>query len=448
MLLVLFACKSERQHFLEDCFCDENKAFTNQRIVEGYVNAPSYHSKDEVTLFIHSKIPRVKVNFVHHLLEEDTLASFFIDNAKSQDINECGYKNGYNWEKTTTFHLPDSLISGYYSIDLNVSDTSFRIPILIKPTYSNADILLIASYNTWQAYNTAGKASLYRYNLDYDCDQTRSSFVNFDRPIYTFKNKPYQLGGFEGELNLTHWLEKEEIPFDVIADPDFHQDKIDPKDYPYLVIHCHGEYWTEQMYNHLEDYLGNGGNLLCLSGNGVYWKVTYDSKGKQMECIKYGTHKNLHYHDSTSGGQWRNLGRPESAVLGTEYTPAGAGTYAPFMVIEPDHWLFEGINIKKGDLFGKSIHGGWASGDETDKITVHSPENIILLAEGLNKQRLTHLGDEDKDKNGGAYLTYYEHPGGGFVFSGSSITFTGGLHSDSVIPKMLLNALQRNDSSK
>lgn len=445
-LLIISACK--QKGYLEDCFCDVKVSYENNREVEGYADKPSYFPSEIVELYIHSKSTMVDVFLVHHTLEEDTVLHYQINNATKQNINECGYKLGYNWDKTFSFELPKELKSGYYSVDLNVGDTSFRIPIAVQPATKNGDILVIASYNTWQAYNVAGGASFYRYNLKYDCDQTLSSFVHFHRPLYTFRNMPYQKGGFEGELNLTHWLEKENIDFDVITDPDFHHQSIDPKTYPFLVIHCHGEYWSEKMYNHLEDYLNNGGNLLYLSGNGIYWKVTYDEAGEQMECVKYGTHKHVHKHDESAGGTWRNLGRPESAVLGTQYTPAGAGTYAPFMVVNPEHWLFDGVTLKKGDLFGESVHGGWASGDETDKITQYSAENIVLLAEGLNKQRLTQLGDEEADKNGGAYLTYYDHPGGGFVFAGSSITFTGGLLKDSVIPKMVLNALNHKKNTQ
>lgn len=437
MTCVVISCKSDS--FLDDCYCDGNNFSKNDRTIEGYSDLPSYFSGDKVRLFLHSKKDSISAFLVHHKLVEDTVKYFDIPDLKQQQINECGYKLGYNWEESYSFELPEDIKSGYYSVDLNTQDTSFRIPLIIKSKESKPDILLIASYNTWQAYNPAGGASFYRYYLDYECDQTLSSFVNFQRPLYTFQGTPYQRGGFEGELNLSHWLEKENIEFDVIADPDFHVSSISPKDYPFLAIHCHGEYWSEKMYDNLEDYLNKGGNLLYLSGNGIYWKVSFDESLEQMECVKYG--KNVHRHDSTAGGKWRNVGRPESAVLGTEYTPAGAGTYAPFMVIQPDHWLYDGIDIKKGDLFGESIHGGWASGDETDKITPNSPENIVLLAEGLNKQRLTQVGDNEQDKNGGAYLTYYDHPGGGFVFSGSSITFTGGLHADSIIPKMLKNAL-------
>ena len=315
-LLLLMACK--QKGYLDDCFCDADVHYENNRIVEGYSEKPSYFPAESVNLYIHTQSPMVDIALVHHNIAEDTVSRYQINNAQIQKINECGYKLGYNWDKSFSFDLPGELKSGYYSIDLNVGDTSFRIPIIIQPASKSGDILVIASYNTWQAYNIAGGASFYRYNLKHDCDQTLSSFVHFHRPLYTFRNTPYQKGGFEGELNLTHWLEKENINFDVIADPDFHHQSIDPKAYPYLVIHCHGEYWSEKMYDQLEDYLNNGGNLLYLSGNGIYWKVTYDETGRQMECVKYATHKNVHCHDKSAGGTWRNIGRPESAILGTQ----------------------------------------------------------------------------------------------------------------------------------
>ena len=67
--------------------------------------------------------------------------------------------------------------------------------------------------------------------------------------------------------------------------------------------------------------------LLYLSGNGVYWKVTWDSTCRIMEIRKDGK---PHYQNGEQGGLWRNLGRPEHAVLGVGYVRPGYMTFAPY----------------------------------------------------------------------------------------------------------------------
>jgi hypothetical protein len=39
-------------------------------------------------------------------------------------------------------------------------------------------------------------------------------------------------------------------------------------------------------------------------------------------------------------------------------------------------------------------------------------------------------------------MTYYQHPGGGFVFSVGSLCFTGALADDTVLQRIVSNALE------
>ena len=59
-----------------------------------------------------------------------------------------------------------------------------------------------------------------------------------------------------------------------------------------------------------------------------------------------------------------------------------------FTAQRPEHWVFEGTALRKGDRFGTRMlharYGDGASGHETDKISPSSPKNVELLAKGLN----------------------------------------------------------------
>ena len=150
---------------------------------------------------------------------------------------------------------------------------------------------------------------------------------------------------------------------------------------------------------------------------------------------------NEHTLQNGKGGKWRTLSRPESSVLGVEFSNVGFNTYAPYKIISDTNWVFKGTDLKNGDLIGdKSITGKnlvGASGHETDKMTSFSPPNIILLAKGQNP---TKEGDTDFG-NGGADMTIYEHPAGGAVFATGSISYNGSLIIDKNISLITKNVL-------
>src|SRR5207249_1160449 len=136
------------------------------------------------------------------------------------------------------------------------------------------------------------------------------------------------------------------------------------------------------------------------------------------------------------GGLWRNLGRPEAAVLGVRYTGYGYPYSGPFLIQTVAHWAFDGTGLAIGDKIGKvglnlfryydsggehTISGGGASGWEMDYIDPqYSPSNIVLLARNV-------VYDATNFPWQGGEITYYDHPGGGGVFAAGSINFGGGL---------------------
>ena len=56
--------------------------------------------------------------------------------------------------------------------------------------------------------------------------------------------------------------------------------------YRVLVVNGHSEYWSRPMYEGLRRYLDGGGNVVCLSGNSLFWRVSFDEAGTVMECRK------------------------------------------------------------------------------------------------------------------------------------------------------------------
>jgi hypothetical protein len=291
-------------------------------------------------------------------------------------------------------------------------------------------VAVLASTNTWLAYNDWGGASLYRYHIDDGLGKGEASNVHMQRP-----NPAATTAGDDGHLanaekHVLRWLEQNEVDYDLYADIDLHEAPDLLAQYHTLLINTHSEYWTEGMHTGLENFMDAGGNLVYLSGNGLYWKV--EINGQQLEVRRNNASHSL---SGESGGLWRDCGRPEVKLLGVRYS-AWAGvlsTYKPYKVISPQHWIFQGTGVRKGSLIGKAgVNRGGASGWEVDTIDRHNkPAGLVHLAKGTNPWRC------------GADMTYFERTGGGAVFSVGSITFGGSLLIDPVLSQMLRNVLAR-----
>src|SRR4029079_12064086 len=125
----------------------------------------------------------------------------------------------------------------------------------------------------------------------------------------------------------------------------------------------------------------------------------------------------------------------EARLLGVSTTATGIMTAAPYRVIAPDDWVFEGTGLAAGDLFGTASQhervAGGASGHETDKMTANSPAGTRLLAKGLNPD------------DGGAEMVRYASTAGGAVFSVGSIVWPASLLVDEGVSRITRNVLRR-----
>jgi hypothetical protein len=374
-------------------------------------------------------------------------------------------ETGVQWDNGFGVHRQFAVIperSGlYYFHARGESGAYFSFPLVVAPPRPSAPVAVLASTNTWNAYNAFGgrsnyimaarmidtpivnsKSDLPRYRLsDYGEWKSNAEFapLSFDRP------EPYNhvpegvecADPIEGrqachlapaEWRLLGWLERQGYAYDLYADHQLHEGLLDLDAYRVLVLAVHPEYWSGAMYRAVKRWVfERGGKLAYLGGNGLNCKVEYLDGGKAMRCLNSwpaGRESRFHAHEES-----------EANLLGVVFTDAGAMTSAPYEVLEPDHWIFAGTGLKRGDLFGtRTLHeryGPGASGHETDKISPSSPTGTRPLARGLNPGE------------GGAHLVYFETPSGGAVFSAGSITFPAGLLCDDAVARVTANVLER-----
>jgi hypothetical protein len=351
----------------------------------------------------------------------------------------------------------------YYFHAKTESGQFFSFPLVVAPLAPATPLAVLASTNTWNAYNAFGGRSNYimaarmldqpivnakmdlpRYRVaDYGEWRSAEAFapLSFDRP------EPYNLvpeadqctDPIEGrqachlapaEWRMLAWLEQQGHAHDLYADHQLHDGTLNLNQYRALVLGAHPEYWSVEMYRRVKRWVfEQGGRLIYLGGNGINCAVEYLDDGRAMRC--------LNPWPASCESRFHHQVESEANLLGVVYTDPGAMTNAPYEVVEPDHWVFAGTGLRRGDRFGlKTLHqryGEGASGHETDKISPSSPPGVVKLAQGLNPDK------------GGAHLVTFDVDtphGRGMVFSAGSITYPCSLLCDPLIAHITHNVVK------
>jgi N,N-dimethylformamidase len=388
------------------------------------------------------------------------------------DFTQTGVRwnqQGYPAPHVQQFVTAPDCTGLYYFWARTPAGQAFSFPWVVAPAQPKAPLAVLASTNTWNAYNNFGGRSNYinptglpktpTVNARLDLDRyTQSDSVwrfpdsefkplSFDRPEphnHIFDNGPWdssqitdpaqgrvQCGQAPGEWRLLGWLEREGFDYDYYAEAQLHDGTLRLDDYQVLILSVHPEYWTREMYLKLKRWVfERGGRLMYLGGNGLNCEVTLHGDGT-MRCLSHDDST-----DKASGHESRmhRTLESEANLLGVVFTYSGAMTGAPYRVLDESHWVFEGTGLRNGDCFGaKTLHErvpGGASGHETDEISPSSPSGLRHLAKGINQNE------------GGADLVYYETRGG-TVFSVGSITWVAALFLDSHVSRITRNVLSR-----
>jgi len=199
------------------------------------------------------------------------------------------------------------------------------------------------------------------------------------------------------DLPFLNWLARTERKVDVVAQSDLEHAPSAAAlvtAYDLIVFPGHHEYVTTREYDLVEGYRDLGGNLMFLSANNFFWRVV--RRGDTIVKKK----------------QWRDLGRPEAALVGAQYRANDGGKRrAPWTLTKAPatRWVFAGTGLGPGDQFGD----GW--GIEIDHADKSSPSQVQVLA------RMRHLYGPGFT----AEMTYYETETGAQVFAAGAFTIAG-----------------------
>jgi hypothetical protein len=296
--------------------------------------------------------------------------------------------DGCGWPAALEIPVGNDWRSGYHSVHLTTGTEETDAFLVVRPGVDDrAPILLVLSTTTWHAYNDWGGPSLY----------TGGSRVSFERPLARgFLTKPEPArrkmqptpdreglwffewaeprgvsvwsggaGWWNWERPFVRWAEANGYRIDVAISQDLEQHPEVLDGHRLSLSVGHDEYWSWGMRDALDGFVAGGGNAAIFSGNTCFWQVRFDDDHRGMTCFKYRAAE-----DPVAGtaderyltGPWsdRRIGRPETSTIGLTFTRGGYSRYGlgvprasgAYTVWRPEHWAFEGTDLRYGDALG------------------------------------------------------------------------------------------------
>jgi hypothetical protein len=265
-------------------------------------------------------------------------------------------------------------------------------PFVLRPKHLGENrVAVVMPTQTWQAYN----------HRDDDGDGTADTWyacackhtARLGRPFLDRGTPPHYK---YYEIPFLRWVSRNHPDADIISDAELkgangHQLA---NAYSLIIFSGHHEYVTTHEFDAVTNYRDRGGNLIFLSANNFFWKIVI--RGRVMTRVV----------------KWRDIGRPEAALLGVEYFHNDGGQHRGNWIVRDAArfgWLLDGTGLTNGG----SISNG---GVEADHVTSESPRSTRVVAEipNLYGPGMT------------AQMTYYERAGAK-VFAAGAFTLAGGV---------------------
>jgi hypothetical protein len=280
--------------------------------------------------------------------------------------------------------------SGFYYVRLSSGDRVGYATFVLRPRHlGEHDVAIVLPTQTWEAYNFRdddGDGVPDTWYVYGSHARLARPFLNRGvPPHYKFYDAPFLA-----------WAHATHHEADYLSDAELNHMSGEQlrKAYRLVIFEGHHEYVTTHEYDAVQRYRGLGGNLAFLSANNFFWKITIS--GGAMTRV----------------GKWRDLGRPEAALIGVEYYRNDMGEHRGAWILRRTatklRWLFAGTDLRAGMAFGNG-------GIEADEVTPDSPRNVQIVADIPNL-----YGD---GRN--ADMTYYETSNGAKVFAAGAFTIAG-----------------------
>jgi len=250
--------------------------------------------------------------------------------------------------------------SGDYVARLSWQGQTDYAPFILRPRRLGTQrVLVVEPTNTWHAYDVTEGDSWYLTSAVHVIDLAHPFAGTNVRGQVVPTGLPAQFSHYD--LGFLRWYWRSGYRADFVSDDDLERiaNVRQLRRYRLVVFAGHEEYVTAHTYDLITSYRDAGGNLAFLSANNFFYRVEV--------------------HDNAMVGRtrWRDLGRPEAALVGSQYVGWDESTFPnrPYRIIDTQAapWLFAGTNLHRGSRLGRY-------GIEIDEPDSVSPPGTHILA--------------------------------------------------------------------
>ena len=179
----------------------------------------------------------------------------------------------------------------------------------------------------------------------------------------------------------------------------------------------HDEYWTREIYANVSEARDAGVNLAFLSGNSVLGVVPLlpSAEGQPHRIIRRETYfVGDVFAKRFPGRKAKYPPAPDGALLtGGRHGGIGGGD---LFCANPDHWLYEGTDMKEGDAVKGLVGWEW-HGHPARDLPGHEILATSNAVDGKNRPNSSHAA------------TIYNGPKDNVVFNAATIWWAQGLSS-------------------
>ncbi|MBI1773899.1 MAG: N,N-dimethylformamidase [Proteobacteria bacterium] len=412
------------------------------------------------------------------------------------------------WRESFALVVPADWPSGFYAAYLRNGNGEDYIPFFVRPARPSADVVFLVPTFTYQVYGdfvrpgrgaeireraTAWGAltetpdmnpafGLSTYNRH--SDGSGVSITTMLRPM--LDTRPRQISLMDPEPGASGtgrvcadsyyiaWLGRIGVAHDLITDHDLHAEGAAClRPYRVVIAGQHPEYYSQRMMEALEAYLGDGGRLMYLGGNGFYWRAEPSAASPHALEVRraesgirvWPTEPGESYHAFGGGyaGLWRRIGKPAHRLVGIGFSVQGRYLGFPYRFTEAIRdprvaFMLDGLTVAPGDSFGDAGYmGGGAAGFELDSVDAHlgTPPHALVVAKGVvihpdygwvNEDMLVIRHPKAPEDWSCADMVFFETASGGAVFSVGSMTYAGSIpikECNGIVGRLTTNVLRR-----
>jgi len=328
------------------------------------------------------------------------------------------------WTPCAELTIPADWVSGVYLGKLTADQGGVQsYVVFIVRDDRRADLMFQCSDHTWQAYNRwPDQFSLYDDGKD-QWYWGGGVQVGFDRPYGKYCqifDAPLSTGSGEfllWEFPTAYWLEALGYDVTYVSNQDTHGDPRGLRRAKGFLSVGHDEYWSIEMFRNLQAAVADGLSVAFLSGNTCCGRIVFSPDGRGVPDRVFervgvfgppgGT------RDFVAMASLAHERPYANELVGAHSTGPVTGG-ADWTCHQPDHWIFAGTGMKKGDgipgLVGWEWHG--------DPAPIPGLE---IVATGPTQAA------PGKPNDGIFTATVYPGPKGNFVFNAATIWWGDGL---------------------